>query len=253
MLGQRGADESQATARKLGVNKQAFDVHHNGAFADGDYTFSDYVEIEVPGVGKIKAPALVSPGHADNSVSIALGYGRRRVGRVGRNTGFDAYPLRTDKTTYFATGVKVTPVAGTYQLVTTQQHQAMEGRNLVRELPIELYKKEAGFPYEGERSFVAMMGMDAHMPPNVSLYKNPPYDSQHQWGMAIDLNTCTGCNACVVACQSENNIPSSARIRFPRVARCSGFASTVIIRRSRAGWTTRASRSTRRWTTIRRS
>ena len=151
---------------------------------------------------------LVSPGHADNSVSIALGYGRRKVGRVGKNTGFDAYPLRTAATTYFATGVKVTPVGGTYQLVTTQAHQAMEGRNLVRELPIDLYRKQKqAFPYEGERSFVAMMGMDAHLPPNVSLYKNPPYESQHQWGMAIDLNTCTGCNACVVACQSENNIP----------------------------------------------
>ena len=198
---------SPATARRLGVNKDAFDTHHNGAWREGDYTFSDYVEIEIPGGRKIKAPVLVSPGHADNSVSIALGYGRRKVGRVGRDTGFDAYPLRTAATTYFATGVKVTPVAGTYQLVTTQAHQAMEGRNLVRELPIDLYRREAGFNYEGERSFVAMMGMDAHLPPNVSLYKNPPYSSQHQWGMAIDLNTCTGCNACVVACQSENNIP----------------------------------------------
>ena len=198
---------SPKTARELGVNKAAFDTHHNGAFYEGDYTESDLVEIEVPGVGKIKAPALVSPGHADHSVSIALGYGRRKVGRVGRNTGFDAYPLRTAATTYFATGVKVTPAGGTYQLVTTQQHQAMEGRNLVRELPISVYKENAGFRYEGERSFVEMIGMDAHLPPNVSLYRNPAYDSQHQWGMAIDLNTCTGCNACVVACQSENNIP----------------------------------------------
>ena len=119
----------------------------------------------------------------------------------------DAYPLRTAATTYFATGAKVTPVEGTYELVTTQGHQNMEGRNLVRELPIETYKQNAGFPYEGDRSFVEMIGMDAHLPPNVSIYRNPPLDAQHQWGMAIDLNTCTGCNACVVACQSENNIP----------------------------------------------
>ena len=95
---------SPNTARKLGVNKPAFDTHHNGAFREGDYTFSDFVEIEIPGGRKIKAPVLVSPGHADNSVSIALGYGRRVVGRVGHNTGFDAYPLRTAATTYFATG-----------------------------------------------------------------------------------------------------------------------------------------------------
>jgi molybdopterin-containing oxidoreductase family iron-sulfur binding subunit len=151
---------------------------------------------------------LVSPGHADQSVSIALGYGRRRTGRVGRHAGFDAYPLRTAKSTYFALGAKLTPLGGDkYPIVTTQEHQTMEGRNLVRELPVELYRKNAGFGYEGGRSYVAMMGMDAHIPPNVSLYKNPPLTSQHQWGMAIDLNTCTGCNACVVACQSENNIP----------------------------------------------
>ena len=199
---------SPATARKLGVNKAAFDPYHNGVFREGDYAASDMVEIEIPGGRKIKGPVLISPGHADGSVSIALGYGRRRTGRVGRNTGFDAYPLRTDKTTYFATGAKVTPLAGeTYQLVITQHHQVMEGRNLARELPIETYKKKAGFGYEGNRSYVAMMGMDAHIPPNVSLYRNPPLDSQHQWGMAIDLNTCTGCNACVVACQAENNIP----------------------------------------------
>ena len=151
---------------------------------------------------------MLSPGHADNSVTVALGYGRRRTGRVGRNTGFDAYPLRTDKTTYFATGAKVTKTAETYQLVITQHHQAMEGRNLVRELPIDTYRKNAGFNFEGGTSpSWQMMGMDAHIPPNVSLYRNPPCDAQHQWGMAIDLNTCTGCNACVVACQAENNIP----------------------------------------------
>ena len=123
------------------------------------------------------------------------------------NTGFNAYPLRTDKTTYFATGVKFSKPGGTYQLVTTQQHQAMEGRNLVRELPIDVYRQNAGNNFKEGKSFVQLMGMDAHIPPNVSLYRNPAYESQHQWGMAIDLNTCTGCNACVVACQAENNIP----------------------------------------------
>ncbi len=198
---------SPATAKRLGINPEAFEVYKNGAFREGDYTQSDMVEIEGTDGRKIKAPVLVSPGHADDSITIALGYGRRITGRVGRNTGFDAYPLRTAQTTYFVTGAKVTKLGTKYELVTTQNHQAMEGRNLVRELPIDMYRKNAGFGFEGERSFVAMMGMDAHMPPNISLYRNPEYDSPHQWGMAIDLNTCTGCNACVVACQAENNIP----------------------------------------------
>ena len=201
---------SPATAKKLGINLVAFDTHKNGAFAEGDYTQADLITVKTA-EGEITGPALVSPGHADNSLSVALGYGRRRTGRVGSKTGFNAYPIRTAKCTYFATDVKVSKPGGTYKLVVSQEHQAMEGRNLVRELPIDLYKKEAGFHYgkEGEpkRSFVEMIGMDAHNPPNVSLYKNPPLSAQHQWGMAIDLNTCTGCNACVVACQSENNIP----------------------------------------------
>ncbi len=158
---------SPATAKRLGVG--------NDGFKEGDYSESDLIEIEIPGGRKIKAPVLVSPGHADDSITIALGYGRRRTGRVGRNTGHDAYPLRTAQTTYFATGAKVTATGEKYQLVTTQQHQAMEGRNLIRELPVETYRKNAGFGFEGDRSFVAMMGMDAHMPPNISLYRNPEY------------------------------------------------------------------------------
>ena len=199
---------SPATAKRLGFNAIAFDKKHNGAFQEGDYTQSDLIKIELPGGLKMdKVPVLVSPGHADDSITIALGYGRTHTGRIGRNTGFNAYPLRTAQTTYYATGATVTKTGETYQLVTTQHHQAMEGRNLVRELPVDTYRKNAGFDFEGGRSFVQMMGMDAHIPPNVSLYRSPPLDAPHQWGMAIDLNTCTGCNACVVACQAENNIP----------------------------------------------
>ncbi len=171
----------------------------------------DIVELAAPHA-KIKIPVWLAPGHADNSVTIPLGYGRTVVGKVGRETGFNAYPLRVAEPnkldqTYVVSGVKLTKVAEPrYGFAITQEHQSMEGRNIVRELPKDFYEKNQGFDEQG-RSFVAKMGMDAHIPPNVSIYSPAKLDGQHQWGMAIDLNTCTGCNACVVACQSENNIP----------------------------------------------
>ena len=154
---------SPATARKLGVNKAAFDPYHGGVFVEGDYAQCDIVEIEIPGGRKIKGAVLISPGHADQSVSISLGYGRRVTGRVGRNSGFDAYPLRTAATTYFATDAKVTPTGDTYELVITQHHQAMEGRNLVRELPIDTYKQQAGFRLRGRP---VVRGNDGHGRPH---------------------------------------------------------------------------------------
>jgi Fe-S-cluster-containing dehydrogenase component len=84
-------------------------------------------------------------------------------------------------------------------LVRTQNHNSMEGRALVREGTAAEYKKNPGFAKK--------MWTDAEIPPNVSLYSHPPLNAPNQWGMVVDLNTCTGCSACVVACQSENNIP----------------------------------------------
>ncbi len=171
----------------------------------------DIVELAAPH-GKIKIPVWLSPGHADHSVTIPLGYGREVTGKVGREAGFNAYPLRVAEPnkidqTYVVSGVKLTKVAAPrYGFAITQEHQSMEGRNIVRELPKALYEANPGFDEQG-RSFVAKMGMDAHIPPNVGVYHPAALDGLHQWGMAIDLNTCTGCNACVVACQSENNIP----------------------------------------------
>lgn len=193
---------SPATARRLGL------------------VTGNIVEMTA-GSRKLLAPVWLAPGHVDNSVTLTLGYGRQKTGRIGTGAGYNAYTLRTIEpngldNSYVISAVKLKKTNNPgYQFASTQDHQSMEGRNIVRELPVKLYEENAGYDEEG-RSFVGKMGMDEHIPANVGFYNSAPLDSMHQWGMAIDLNTCTGCNACVVACQSENNIPIVGRDQVRR-------------------------------------
>lgn len=158
----------------------------------------DMIELSA-GDRTIEAAALVAPGHADDALSIALGYGRVNITHVTDNVGFDAYPLRTTQCMAFATGAAVKRTGAKHKFAETQHHENMEGRDLVREGTAERYAKEP--------EFAQTMGMDGHIPPNISLFTHPKLDSPEQWGMTVDLSTCTGCNACVVACQAENNVP----------------------------------------------
>ena len=159
----------------------------------------DVVELELSGK-KVTGPVWIQAGHPDNSVTITLGYGRTRAGRVGTAQGFDAYALRTTAAPWIASGVKITKTGNTYKLASTQGMQSMEtpdggNRPLVRENTLEEYKKDPNFAKEEE------------VPYELSLYKPYPYkEEDYAWGMAIDLNKCVGCNNCIVACQSENNI-----------------------------------------------
>ena len=143
----------------------------------------------------VEAPVLVLPGQPDGSVTLHLGHGRRRAGRVGNGTGFDVYPVRTSAALWEAP-VAVSKTAKKAELVTTQEHFNMEGRHLVREGTLEEYRKNPGF--------VAEMNEPSYK--DISLYPGHEY-ANHAWGMSVNLSSCTGCNACVVACQSENNIP----------------------------------------------
>jgi molybdopterin-containing oxidoreductase family iron-sulfur binding subunit len=171
---------SPATAKSLGL-------------ADGDV-----VKLSA-GDSSIEAAAVVAPGHADDAVSISLGYGRASLpGAVGA-AGFNAYPLRTSKGMTFVANASLKRTGRTYKFAESQTHQSMEGRDLVREGTAARYAEDP--------SFAQTMGMDGHIPPNISLFTHPKLDSAEQWGMAVDLSTCVGCNACVVACQAENNIP----------------------------------------------
>jgi molybdopterin-containing oxidoreductase family iron-sulfur binding subunit len=141
-------------------------------------------------------PAWILPGQADGSIALEIGYGRTEAGRVGAGVGHNVNGLRTSDAMGFAAGVEVSRTGATYELVSAQEHHSMEGRPLVREATLEHYREEPEFAKHA-----------VHHPPLESLYENPVLDDNNQWGMAIDLTTCTGCNACVVACQAENNIP----------------------------------------------
>ncbi len=172
---------SRMTARELGVQ--------NG----------DAVEVTLNG-RSVKGPIWTQPGMADFSLGLALGYGRERAGRVGTGVGFNAYKLFTGK--YIETGATVRKTGETHTLATTQSHWSMEGRPIVREANLAEFSKDPGFANE----------MHGAEPPVVqSLYPNPLDEAKktalHQWGMAIDLTACVGCGTCVLACQSENNIP----------------------------------------------
>jgi MoCo/4Fe-4S cofactor protein with predicted Tat translocation signal len=158
----------------------------------------DLIELELDGK-KVTAPIWIQAGHPDNSITVFLGYGRRRAGRAGTGAGFDMYPLRYSTTPWFTTGVKITKTGGTYKLASTQGYQTMDtpegARPQVRSASLEEYRKEPHFAKEEET------------PKELTLYKPYPYEKEpYAWGMAIDLNACVGCNNCIVACQSENNI-----------------------------------------------
>ncbi len=137
---------------------------------------------------------------ADYSLGLALGYGRERAGRVGTSVGFNAYKIFSGK--YIETGATIRKTGETHVLATTQSHWSMEGRPAVREANLDAFIKHPDFAKE----------MQGHEPPVVkSLYPNPLDEAKktalHQWGMSVDLSSCVGCGTCVIACQSENNIP----------------------------------------------
>jgi MoCo/4Fe-4S cofactor protein with predicted Tat translocation signal len=172
--------------------------------------------------------ALVSPGHADNSITVSLGYGRKmpefyelpyaggalkeRPG-IAAQSGFNGYLLRSAANPHFAVAgssgidnVQVKKVGRTYPLSITQEHFSIEGRGLVREATLEGYR--------GNNDFAKKIPGEEELPhPPPSIYKHPPLDAPQQWGMSIDLNVCTGCSACVIACQSENNIPIVGKLQ----------------------------------------
>ena len=189
---------SRKTAQALGVsNGEIIDVGLNGA--------------------SVKGPVWVQPGMADFSIGLALGYGRSKSGRIGgfrgQAVGFDVYPIRTSSASYIASQATVTSTGETQELAATQDHWSMEGRAIVREANLDQFNEKPDFSQHMD-----LEAHGGHIPHDsegkpLPIYEHP-YNVReslksevHQWGMTIDLNRCVGCSACVVACQSENNIP----------------------------------------------
>jgi molybdopterin-containing oxidoreductase family iron-sulfur binding subunit len=205
---------SETTARALGLEK------------------GDLVRLSRDGAQPVDVPVWILPGQADFSIALHLGWGRDAAGRYGNRHGFDVYPLRTTDAMGFADGVKVQklgaddiakirermgemgmsdhpapPLAGVapysqfevetnrFKIVQTQEHHRMEGRPIAIDATIDEYKKTPTFPQYRTPD-----------PKTLPLWEKNRYTQGYRWGMAIDLNACTGCNACVLACQSENNI-----------------------------------------------
>jgi molybdopterin-containing oxidoreductase family iron-sulfur binding subunit len=187
---------SPKTARDLGLN--------NKIGSKGGDVFVDVVELDYGG-RRLRAPVWVMPGQPDNVVTVHLGYGLTRTGKgIGEKPlGFNAYSIRTAGEPWAGAGVQIRKTGETYTLATTQLHFNMENRDIVRSKSLVDYLKESeGGQHEAEQ----------HQEPSYGDSLYPPYDYKNQglgyaWGMAIDINNCVGCNACVVACQAENNIP----------------------------------------------
>jgi MoCo/4Fe-4S cofactor protein with predicted Tat translocation signal len=202
---------SPKTAKELGVKS-------SDRAKDGQ--FKQFVLKVAVGDRSVEGPVWVLPGLADHTVAMALGYGRSKTGRVGDGSGFNAYPLFLSASRHLLTGAAVTKLNRKHFIAVTQEHGLMEGRPVIREANLEQFKTKP--------DFVKNLDLDAHLPHYVppktvpdgrnpgrlqNIYEHP-YDANpftkstiHQWGMVVDLTSCVGCSACVLACQSENNIP----------------------------------------------
>ena len=158
-------------------------------------TTGNVLQLESAGQS-VDAPVWVQPGHADGCVSVTLGYGRSQLGEVANGVGFNAGILRASLETLSQTLTSAKATGARHELASTQHHFSMEGRDLIQFETLADYKTDPRKAQENK----------PNPSPEENLY--PPFEyKKYAWAMSIDLNTCVGCNACVVACQSENNIP----------------------------------------------
>ena len=184
---------SPTTASRLGIE-------------DGDLVKLTHKDREIEG------PAMQLPGHAEKSLTITFGFGRTKTGRVGTDVGFNAYALWPADAPAAISGVTLRKTGASRKLASTQMHRAVDDygseRGIIREATLKEFQEHPDFVKRGEHG---------HEPPaEETLYRDdftPKNLSEpdYQWAMVVDLNACTGCSACVLACQAENNIPVVGR------------------------------------------
>lgn len=165
----------------------------------------------------IEVPVWALPGHADDCVTLHLGWGRSAAGRYGNGKGFDVQKLRSSEGFYFADGFAMAKTGKTYQVVQTQTHHHMEERPIAIHATKEHYEEHPNFPQWPSTSSKS----DGEVKGTVEFTTGPlwsevDYSKGHRWGMTIDLSSCTGCGACTIACQSENNIPVVGKYEVER-------------------------------------
>jgi Fe-S-cluster-containing dehydrogenase component len=178
-------------------------LFHPNTMKKMGFAHGDVIEIVSQG-RKVRAPVWSAQNHPANSVTLYFGYGRSKAGRIAGTLGYNAYLVRASNAMWATSEAQIKKVAGeSYPLAPTHGHQAMEGRDIVRWGQVSEYLKNPDFlskeKFTGPFHQVSIPADPSTFPPETR--------NEYQWGMSINLNSCTGCNACVVACQSENNIP----------------------------------------------
>ena len=192
---------SMKTAEKLGIETER---HLSDISAP-------IVKLTVEG-RTIEIPAWIQPGHAEDSITVTVGYGREGLGRVADGAGTNTYPLRST-TAQYTTSVQVEVTDRDIEMACTQAQFSLEGRDMVRSTTLSDYKEHPNFAtYKSVHGYevpgIKEMEENGESDGPISLF-NETYgpDYEPQWGMAIDLNACFGCGVCTIACQAENNIP----------------------------------------------
>jgi molybdopterin-containing oxidoreductase family iron-sulfur binding subunit len=195
---------SPNTAKRLGINQTRDEREIAGASqgttfinTKGGNLFSDLVTLKMQGSDIQKpVPMWISPGQPDDVITIFMGYGRTRAGRVGNGLGYNAFDVRRSNAMDAGTG-DIVKTGGTETIASTQTHFNMEGRDLLRVWDLESFNADPEMGHQHDEYPSSMFPYEEHQ---------QTYNQNHKWAMTIDINSCVGCNACVVACQSENNI-----------------------------------------------